>query len=131
MKTPEIWQKFLKTYTAKVFACLIFLDLPFFLVYGNLFLESLSRLDITGYINGNISDFLGWGLFSSLYKSIILILFAILEKYYIKPDYELITSTPKGQKLEQFSIILQIIYLIIVLVSLPITLLIVFILGCS
>ena len=127
MKTPEIWQKFLKTYTAKVFACLIFLDLPFFLVYGNLFLESLSRFDITGYINSNISDFLDWGIFSFLYKGIILILFAIIEKYCIKPDYELITSTPKGQKLEQFSIILQ----IIILASLPIASLITFILEFS
>ena len=58
-------------------------------------------------------------------------MFAIIEKYYIKPDYELITSTPKGQKLEQFSVILQIIYLIIVLVSLLIGLLFGSILGCS
>ena len=130
MKTPDIWQKFLKTYTAKVFACLIFTDIPLLIFW--LFIALGKAIDHeSGWI---LQIFFFFSLLISsniLCKLVILLPTILLEKYFIKPDYELITSTPKGQKLEQFSIILQIIYLIIVLVSLPITLLIVFILGCS
>ncbi|HBX34312.1 MAG TPA: hypothetical protein DEF63_00990 [Cyanobacteria bacterium UBA11440] len=117
MKTPEIWQKFLKTYTAKVFACLIFTDIPLLIFW--LFIALGKAIDHeSGWI---LQIFFFFSLLISsniLCKLVILLPTILLEKYFIKPDYELITSTPRGQKLEQLSIILQVIFLIFSLIYL-------------
>ena len=113
MKTPEIWQKFLKTYTAKVFACLIFTDTPFFIIFCAFFIQGLFY---NNSLNDDITCFVSFEICNTIYKIIILLGSFFIEKFFLKPDYTLIISTPKGLKLEKLSILIQIIGLICLII---------------
>ena len=113
MKFPEIWQKFLKTYTAKVFACLIFTDIPFFIIFC---IFGIQDLFYNNSLKDDVTCFTTFEIGNTIYKIIILLVSYFIEKIFLKPDYTLIKSTPKGLKLEKLSILIQLIGLICLII---------------
>ena len=96
--------KIYKTYTVKIFADLICIDLSF-IIY-------ITYLDLMFY-KGHVSEFFlimsefFYVFVSYIFKFLTIIITFLLEVFYIKPDYDSIYINKKMMILETISIVIQ------------------------
>ncbi|DAA95735.1 TPA: hypothetical protein CPT80_06430 [Candidatus Gastranaerophilales bacterium HUM_9] len=106
MKTPEIWQKFLKTRTANVMAIMSFIDIPIFLI----FLSFLSGIHKVSELSGLLYIVLYTVLIPLflLIKLLTIIITLLLDKFRKMPESNLIEIDKKSMTIETILIIINI-----------------------